>query len=181
MSTNSPDMGFQLFFTHNNFNGSITTTLSMNEIEPELQSESESGIETEILPITFFETLSSMLGTASPFRFEDIINSIEAEIMNETFEMQTKTKNQGVTQETINKTLGSYQKYKPDMEWETNCSICLESYQPTKYVRKLPCNHKYHKVCIDKWFKSSSFSCPVCRKDFNVEEEKENCDNSDPN
>lgn len=49
------------------------------------------------------------------------------------------------------------------------CSICCNSVKYTEFIRKLPCNHIYHKKCIDKWLisllkKSEKMNCPLCRK-----------------
>lgn len=44
------------------------------------------------------------------------------------------------------------------------CLICKESYKENNVVRKLPCNHSYHKICIDKWFENEK-TCPMCRAD----------------
>ena len=46
-----------------------------------------------------------------------------------------------------------------------SCPICLEPYESGKYKRVLPCNHVFHKKCIDKWLKKK-MECPVCRKKF---------------
>lgn len=43
------------------------------------------------------------------------------------------------------------------------CSICLQYLNNTtknKYVTRLPCSHKFHPVCIQRWTK---FTCPNCR------------------
>ena len=35
------------------------------------------------------------------------------------------------------------------------CLICLNPYQPTQYVKKLPkCNHYFHRDCIDTWLQN---------------------------
>jgi hypothetical protein len=49
------------------------------------------------------------------------------------------------------------------------CSICIEKVKCSEYVRGLQCGHKYHKKCIDKWFRVSinvneEIQCPLCRK-----------------
>jgi hypothetical protein len=41
------------------------------------------------------------------------------------------------------------------------CAICLEIL--TKNVKKLSCNHIFHKKCIVQW-KRKSNTCPLCRK-----------------
>jgi len=43
------------------------------------------------------------------------------------------------------------------------CSICLES-KDLDYTT--PCNHKFHKECIESWFQTDSHqekTCPECR------------------
>lgn len=46
------------------------------------------------------------------------------------------------------------------------CSICFQQFQNNDYYRELDgCKHTFHKKCIDEWFfKSKSYSCPLCRK-----------------
>jgi hypothetical protein len=52
---------------------------------------------------------------------------------------------------------------------KVDCSICCNSVKYNEYIRKLSCNHVYHKKCIDKWLisllkKSEKMNCPLCRK-----------------
>lgn len=41
------------------------------------------------------------------------------------------------------------------------CVVCLEDFSPGHQLRTLPCEHRFHKECIDQWF-SQSGHCPVC-------------------
>ena len=41
------------------------------------------------------------------------------------------------------------------------CSICTEDFVKGEDVRVLPCNHKYHPVCIDPWLLNVSGTCPL--------------------
>ena len=52
------------------------------------------------------------------------------------------------------------------------CSICLSRYRKGmgQGARVLPCMHKFHKVCIDKWFNMCRKTCPVCRFSMGAEE-----------
>jgi hypothetical protein len=43
-----------------------------------------------------------------------------------------------------------------------NCAICQEDWENNEVVRKLPCEHVFHIMCIDKWFSENNV-CPVCR------------------
>lgn len=42
------------------------------------------------------------------------------------------------------------------------CSICLETYKKDESLTVLPCNHCYHKLCIQIWLEKNS-NCPECR------------------
>lgn len=52
------------------------------------------------------------------------------------------------------------------------CSICLSRYRKGMGhgARVLPCMHKFHKACIDKWFNMCRKTCPVCRFSMGAEE-----------
>jgi hypothetical protein len=49
-----------------------------------------------------------------------------------------------------------------DAGLETTCSICLSDYVPSDEVRTLPCDHLFHKGCIDVWLAHHK-TCPLCR------------------
>jgi len=42
------------------------------------------------------------------------------------------------------------------------CRICLEYYKDGDELRFMPCFHRYHKDCIDRWLQMSS-KCPICK------------------
>ena len=45
----------------------------------------------------------------------------------------------------------------------TQCSICFDEFKLTEAdIRKLPCSHLFHEVCIFPWLRQSG-TCPVCR------------------
>ncbi|XP_022332819.1 E3 ubiquitin-protein ligase RNF115-like [Crassostrea virginica] len=46
------------------------------------------------------------------------------------------------------------------------CSICMEDFTLDETVKKLPCEHHYHKMCIVTWLEMHG-TCPVCRIDLN--------------
>ncbi len=48
------------------------------------------------------------------------------------------------------------------------CPICCLEIEYNQYIRRLNCNHKYHKKCIDKWLifclkNLKCSNCPMCR------------------
>jgi hypothetical protein len=50
----------------------------------------------------------------------------------------------------------------PICKWEKDaepveCALCLEQLRVDDVIRNLPCSHKFHKECIDRWFTSSAF------------------------
>jgi hypothetical protein len=34
-----------------------------------------------------------------------------------------------------------------------SCIVCMNEYKNQEKLRVLPCNHRFHKACIDKWLK----------------------------
>lgn len=52
-----------------------------------------------------------------------------------------------------------------------SCSICVEDYGSGDCLRILPCGHRFHLECIDRWFLSSTdysrpASCPMCNAEI---------------
>ncbi|XP_058096434.1 E3 ubiquitin-protein ligase MPSR1-like [Magnolia sinica] len=52
------------------------------------------------------------------------------------------------------------------------CAICLEGMEVGGEAKEMPCKHRYHWNCIEKWLRLHG-SCPVCRYKMPVEEEEE--------
>ncbi|KAF4711520.1 hypothetical protein FOZ62_024807 [Perkinsus olseni] len=54
---------------------------------------------------------------------------------------------------------------KGDVDPDTNdfreCTICLEPMKTRQAVIELPCEHRYHRGCIEKWFKTASTKDPT--------------------
>ena len=100
--------------------------------------------------------------------FDEIINSIEYEIMRQPFENEIiNNNNNTINQTIITSTLGKYVKCKDD-DILNECIICTDAYKLNEGKRILPCcKNQFHKKCIDKWFKHHSFTCPMCRNNFN--------------
>jgi hypothetical protein len=47
------------------------------------------------------------------------------------------------------------------------CSICLEELSDVtiRNIRRLKCNHMFHKECIDRWIWNEKTTCPNCNQD----------------
>lgn len=43
-----------------------------------------------------------------------------------------------------------------------SCSICLMEYIIGEELRRMPCIHKFHRLCLEEWLRLSD-SCPICR------------------
>ncbi|CAH8390895.1 unnamed protein product [Eruca vesicaria subsp. sativa] len=51
---------------------------------------------------------------------------------------------------------------------EGECVICLEEWKDEETVKEMPCKHRFHGGCIEKWLGLHG-SCPVCRYEMPVE------------
>ncbi|CAL4969051.1 unnamed protein product [Urochloa decumbens] len=52
---------------------------------------------------------------------------------------------------------------RPEVQEESQCTVCLEEYEAKDVVRVLPaCGHAFHAPCIDAWLRQHP-TCPVCR------------------
>lgn len=47
-------------------------------------------------------------------------------------------------------------------EKDCTCNICLDNFVLDETMKVLPCLHKFHDRCIDRWLRISS-SCPLCK------------------
>ncbi|KAK4263464.1 hypothetical protein QN277_028864 [Acacia crassicarpa] len=53
---------------------------------------------------------------------------------------------------------------------EGECVICLEEWEAGGEVKEMPCKHKFHPNCVEKWLGIHG-SCPVCRYEMPIDEE----------
>ncbi|KAL9307387.1 unnamed protein product [Arabidopsis thaliana] len=51
---------------------------------------------------------------------------------------------------------------------EGECVICLEEWKSEETVKEMPCKHRFHGGCIEKWLGFHG-SCPVCRYEMPVD------------
>jgi hypothetical protein len=62
----------------------------------------------------------------------------------------------------------------PDVEVDEGggeCVICLDELEVGGVAKEMPCKHRFHTNCIEKWLGIHG-SCPVCRYTMPVEEEE---------
>ncbi|RKO88643.1 hypothetical protein BDK51DRAFT_10140, partial [Blyttiomyces helicus] len=46
---------------------------------------------------------------------------------------------------------------------DPDCAICMDPFEDSDRVRRLPCNHIFHVGCIDVWLVKETAACPLCR------------------
>ena len=61
-----------------------------------------------------------------------------------------------------------------------SCSICTEDFTLGEALRVLPCNHKFHPLCVDPWLLNVSGTCPLCRIDLRPPQEITDENSQDP-
>eukprot|EP00993_Chasmostoma_nieuportense_P002934 NODE_3689_length_919_cov_16.191919_g3537_i0.p2 GENE.NODE_3689_length_919_cov_16.191919_g3537_i0~~NODE_3689_length_919_cov_16.191919_g3537_i0.p2 ORF type:complete len:247 (+),score=62.77 NODE_3689_length_919_cov_16.191919_g3537_i0:111-851(+) len=53
----------------------------------------------------------------------------------------------------------------PEGSESKTCCICLSEFVAPEPVRRLRCMHVFHPVCVDRWLRKYSASCPLCKRD----------------
>ncbi len=61
---------------------------------------------------------------------------------------------------------------------EEQCPICLESLRDDDCVREIPCLHCYHHKCIEMWLTTRRGQCPICKRDYAAEFDREELERS---
>uniref|UniRef100_A0AAY3ZYR6 RING-type E3 ubiquitin transferase n=1 Tax=Denticeps clupeoides TaxID=299321 RepID=A0AAY3ZYR6_9TELE len=85
----------------------------------------------------------------------------------------------GAVQTTIERftLLHKYKKRRPldlkvceeeESDVDEKCTICLSILEDGEDVRRLPCMHLFHQLCVDQWL-SSNRKCPICRVDIQTQ------------
>ncbi|CAA0822315.1 RING/U-box superfamily protein [Striga hermonthica] len=55
---------------------------------------------------------------------------------------------------------------------DDQCVVCLEDWEIGEKARKMPCGHRFHGECVERWLRIHG-SCPVCRYEMPVEEDED--------
>ncbi|KAL6505609.1 hypothetical protein OROHE_022988 [Orobanche hederae] len=56
------------------------------------------------------------------------------------------------------------------------CVVCLEEWGDGETAKEMPCKHRFHGGCIEKWLKINR-CCPVCRYEMPVDDEDDDSEN----
>ncbi|KAH6763124.1 hypothetical protein C2S52_020557 [Perilla frutescens var. hirtella] len=56
---------------------------------------------------------------------------------------------------------------------DEQCAVCLEGWEAGESAKEMPCKHRFHGDCIERWLNISG-CCPVCR--YQMPEEEKNRD-----
>ena len=48
------------------------------------------------------------------------------------------------------------------------CNVCLENFEAGDELKLLPCFHRFHVRCIDKWLLQERPTCPTCKFEINL-------------
>ncbi|KAL8229443.1 hypothetical protein R6Q59_005856 [Mikania micrantha] len=55
-------------------------------------------------------------------------------------------------------------RYKSAGSEPKECSVCLSVFEDGDEIRRLKCQHMFHKGCVDKWLEQDHATCPICRR-----------------
>lgn len=94
----------------------------------------------------------------------DLMEIIEEEDCDEVVEIDPRSSKKEC--QTNNKKVKSEQNHhinRPGPTSNATCAICLGDYNGGDKLRNLPCDHKFHIDCIDKWLVQKN-ACPVCKR-----------------
>ncbi|XP_078084136.1 E3 ubiquitin-protein ligase ARK2C [Mustelus asterias] len=68
----------------------------------------------------------------------------------------------------LHKDLKEPKEVEEDTDFDEKCTICLCMLEEGEDVRRLPCMHLFHQVCVDQWLATSK-KCPICRVDIEAQ------------
>ncbi|AES96776.1 anaphase-promoting complex subunit 11 RING-H2 finger protein [Medicago truncatula] len=130
---------------------------SSNNTDPDHSSDShateDSTTDRIILVNTFTQGMVVIDGASS---LEELFNNLGS---------ATKTGQPPATKESIE----AMEKIEIEEGDGGECVVCLEEFEVGGVVKEMPCKHRFHGKCIEKWLGIHG-SCPVCRYHMPVDE-----------
>jgi len=106
--------------------------------------------------------LSSLFGPQGPApASQQQISQLPTEVIRESDVNANGTNGGGGSSSTAHNTAGDDQPITRTRS-NLNCTVCLEDIVPGDTVRTLPCLHRFHTACIDRWLALHN-SCPICK------------------
>lgn len=104
---------------------------------------------------------SLVLAVPSIIRFVRVDDAADASQENSTFEFIRRSRMRRRMKELLRRSKAiPFNKTMEDKE----CCVCLSKFMEKEKVRKLTCDHIFHKNCIDEWLTKGDICCPICRK-----------------
>eukprot|EP01135_Chromosphaera_perkinsii_P002641 Nk52_evm9s226 gene=Nk52_evmTU9s226 len=97
---------------------------------------------------------------------KEVVMSFPVVEYNEKDELEKKTeeKRRESLQKSGEESVDNGQTWDLDSNDEELCAICLEAYVDKDRLKLLPCNHRFHLMCIDPWLLTESRACPMCKR-----------------
>jgi len=46
------------------------------------------------------------------------------------------------------------------------CPICLDLFRSDQDIREIPCQHIFHRRCLNRWYLNTQHRCPLCKAEF---------------
>jgi hypothetical protein len=90
----------------------------------------------------------------------NIITNILSNYLNRNIQEEEEIDNR-LTEEEINR----IPEIEIEEELEDTCSICFETIPINSKIYGLPCNHKFHKNCLNHHLINCNRRCPLCRNE----------------
>lgn len=134
----------------------LSLSQSLNNSDPdhhESETNEDSSPERIILVNPFAQGMVVIDGVSS---LEELFNNLGS---------ATKTGQPPATKESIE----AMEKVEIEEGEGGECVVCLEEFEVGGVVKEMPCKHRFHGKCIEKWLGIHG-SCPVCRYQMPVDE-----------
>jgi hypothetical protein len=97
--------------------------------------------------------------------FLRIIDTRVYELLNEIPLQEQENVIMGISKESLKKLkVDCYKNVKNNCKQHT-CVICMDDFIDNDIIRETPCEHLFHRLCIDRWLLKESYKCPTCRKE----------------